>query len=94
MYGPKAKLLMTDTDSLMYEIQTEDFFEDIRKYIKLFFDTSNIENSKLPRINKNVPGKFNSLASVRFRGFSEKKTPKCTWLCAGISPVRFALQTW
>jgi len=28
-YGPKVKLFMTDTDSLMYEIHTEDFFEDI-----------------------------------------------------------------
>ena len=31
-------------------------------------------------------------ASGCFRGFSEKKT-KRTWLCAGISPVRYALQT-
>jgi len=54
--GPKAKLLMTDTDSLMYEIHTEDFFEDIRKHIKEKFDTSNFENSKLPRLNKKVPG--------------------------------------
>jgi len=29
-----------------------------------------------------------------FRGFSQKKTPKHTWLCAGISLVRYALQTW
>jgi len=28
----------------------------------------------------------------RFRDF-RKKTPKRTWLCAGISPVRYALQT-
>ena len=30
-YGDKAKLLFTDTDSLMYEIQTEDFYKDISK---------------------------------------------------------------
>ena len=34
-YGPKAKLLMTDTDSLTYEIETDDFFEDIREDIKI-----------------------------------------------------------
>jgi len=34
-----------------------------------------------------------SLASARIRGFSGK-TPKRTWLCSGISPVRYALQTW
>ena len=28
-YGDKAKLLFTDTDSLTYEIQTEDFYKDI-----------------------------------------------------------------
>ena len=54
--GPKAKLLITDTDSLMYEIHTEDFFEDIREDIKEKFDTSNFENSKLQRLNKKVPG--------------------------------------
>jgi len=57
-YGSKAKLLMTDTDSLMYEIHTEDFFEDMREDIKAKFDTSNFENSKLPRLNKKVPGMF------------------------------------
>jgi len=36
---------------------------------------------------------FNSLASGCFRGFSEK-TPKRTWLCAGISPLLFGLRTW
>ena len=57
-YGPQAKLLMTDTDSLMYEIHTKDFFEDIREDMKEKFDTSNFENSKLPRLNKKVPGIF------------------------------------
>jgi len=49
---------MTDTDSLMCEIHTEDFFEDIREDIKEKFDSSNFENSKLPRLNKKVPGMF------------------------------------
>jgi len=60
-YGPKAKLLITDTDSLMYEIETDDFFEDIREDIKDKFDTSNTENynpSSLPRLIKKVPGMF------------------------------------
>jgi len=36
---------------------------------------------------------FNSLASARIRGFSEKTMPKRTWLCTGISPVPYAVQT-
>jgi len=30
-YGDNCKLLMTDTDLLMYEVNTEDFYKDIRK---------------------------------------------------------------
>ena len=40
-YEDKAKLLFTDTDSLMYEIETKDFYEDISKNVKRRFDTSN-----------------------------------------------------
>ena len=39
-YGGKAKLLFTDTDSFMYEIQTEDFYKDISADVKRRFDTS------------------------------------------------------
>ena len=39
-YADKAKLLFTDTDSLMYEIQTEDFYKDISEDVKDRFDTS------------------------------------------------------
>ena len=39
-YGDKAKLLFTDTDSLMYEIQTEDFYKHINADVKHRFDTS------------------------------------------------------
>ena len=40
-YGGKATLLMTDTDSLCYEIETEDFFEEISNDVETKFDTSN-----------------------------------------------------
>jgi hypothetical protein len=42
MYGNDAKLLFTDTDSLCYEINTEDFFKDISKDVYEKFDTSNV----------------------------------------------------
>ena len=40
-YGEKAKLLFTDTDSLAYEVQTEDFYKDISSDVAAKFDTSN-----------------------------------------------------
>ena len=61
-YGDKAKLLFTDTDSLMYEIQTEDFYKDISKDVKYRFDTSNYPPDHLSGIpsglNKKVLGMF------------------------------------
>ena len=39
-YEEKAKLLFTDTDSFMYEIETEDFYKDISEDVKDRFDTS------------------------------------------------------
>ena len=39
-YGSKFKLCYIDTDSLIYEIETEDFYEDIAKDVKEMFDTS------------------------------------------------------
>ena len=66
-YGDKAKLLFTDTDSLMYEIQTEDFYKDISEDVKDRFDTSNYpENhpSGIPTgINKKVLGMFKDEAA-------------------------------
>ena len=62
MYKDKAKLLFTDTDSLMYEIETEDFYKDISGDVKNRFDTSDYpENypSGIPTgINKKVLGMF------------------------------------
>ena len=61
-YGDKAKLLFTDTDSLMYEIQTEDFYKDINVDVKDRFDTSDYppnHPSGIPTgCNKKVLGMF------------------------------------
>ena len=61
-YEDKAKLLFTDTDSLMYEIQTEDFYKDISADVKHRFDTSNYPHdhpSGIPSgFNKKVLGMF------------------------------------
>ena len=66
-YGDKAKLLFTDTDSLMYEIETEDFYKDISGDVKNRFDTSDYpENhpSGIPTgINKKVLGMFKDEAA-------------------------------
>ena len=59
-YGEKAKLLMTDTDSLCYEIQTEDFYKDISGDVEDNFDMSNFPKYHPSGIpvgkNKKVPG--------------------------------------
>ena len=40
-YGDRARLLFTDTDSLCYRIQTENFYEDIAEDVPKWLDTSN-----------------------------------------------------
>ena len=61
-YGSKAELLFTDTDSLMYEIKTKDFYKDISADIEAKFDTSAYppnHPSGIPvGINKKVIGMF------------------------------------
>ena len=66
-YGGKAKLLFTDTDSLMYEIETEDFYKDISADVKDRFDTSDYplnHPSGIPSgFNKKVLGMFKDEAA-------------------------------
>ena len=61
-YGEKAELLFSDTDSLCYEIQTEDFFCDVSPDVERLFDTSGYPRnhpSKIPTSkNKKVIGLF------------------------------------
>ena len=56
------KVLYTDTDSLFYEIETEDFFADISDDVERWFDTSDFPKDHPSVIpvgkNKNVIGKF------------------------------------
>ena len=61
-WDEKAKLLFTDTDSLMYEIETEDFYKDVAPDVDEWFDTSNYPTkhpSGIPTgVNKKVIGMF------------------------------------
>ena len=54
-----AKLLFTDTDSLVYEIKTEDVYEDFYED-KNFFDFSDytLDSNFFDRSNKKVIGKM------------------------------------
>ena len=61
-YKHKAELLFTDTDSLMYQIYTDDFYKDISPDILSKFDTSDYDPnhpSGIPTgVNKKVIGMF------------------------------------
>ena len=61
-YGKKAELLFTDTDSLMYQIKTKDFYLDISSNVMDKFDTSDYppnHPSGIPTgLNKKVIGMF------------------------------------
>ena len=63
-YGDKAKLLFTDTDSLTYEIEAEDVYQDF------WYDRNKFDNSDYPegspyfdKTNKKVIGKFKDEAA-------------------------------
>ena len=66
-YGGKATLLFTDTDSLMYEIETKDFYKDISADVRRRFDTSDYppdHPSGIPSgFNKKVLGQFKDEAA-------------------------------
>ena len=63
------KFLFTDTDSLCYEIQTEDFYKDISGDVERGFDTSNFPKDHPSEIpvgkNKKVPGMMKDEAGGR-----------------------------
>ena len=63
-YGNKARLLFTDTDSLTYEIETEDVYQDFWND-KDKFDNSDYSESSpyFDKTNKKVIGKFKDEAA-------------------------------
>ena len=74
-YGKNQKLLFTDTDSLCYEIETEDLFEDILNDVEKGFDTSNFPKdhpSGIQGKNKKVPGMMKDEAGGRIIGLRAK----------------------
>lgn len=58
-YGDKIELMMTDTDSLVYHIETEDFYKDMYE-MREHFDMSEYSktNPIYDETNKKVIGKF------------------------------------
>jgi hypothetical protein len=65
-YGNKSKMLYTDTDSLIYLIETNDFYKDISPDIQSKFDTSDYPSDHpLAGVNKKVLGMFKDEACGR-----------------------------
>ena len=62
-YGDGAKLLFTDTDSLTYDIEAEDVYQDFWNDKDKFNKSDYPENSPYYKTNKKVIGKFKDEAS-------------------------------
>ena len=87
-FGEKAELLFTDTDSLMYEIETEDFYKDISPDVRTMFDTSDYP-SKHPSgietgVNKKVIGLFkDEVAGKIITEFIGLRAKNYSFICDG-----------
>ena len=60
-FSDKLRLLYTDTNSLIMEIKTEDFYSDVKTNLIAEFDTSDYPKNNIynmPLVNKKVLGKF------------------------------------
>ena len=84
-YGDRVKLLFTDTDSLMYEIETEDFYRDISPDVHVKFDTSNYPKDHSSEIevgvNKKIIGMFKDEAGgLQIVEFVGLRTKLCAYL--------------
>lgn len=60
-YKNKIQLCYTDTDSFVYQIETSDFYHDLKRHFSTYFDTSNYKPNNrfnIPIKNKKIPGLF------------------------------------
>lgn len=78
-FPERISLCYMDTDSFIYNIRTEDFYEDIKKYLKDWFDTYNYKEDNqfnIPRTNKKVLGmmkdEYNGRIIQEFVGLRSK----------------------
>ena len=99
-YGENAELLYTDTDSLLYQIKTEDFYKDISPDVEKMFDTSNYKANHPSRIktgvNKKVIGmmkyetggeQIEEFVGLRSKLYSFKVGENETKKCKGIKKI-------
>ena len=76
-YCENAKLLFTDTDSLCYEIITDDIYQDMAEYLEQYDTSEYPEDHPLcNNINKKVLGKIkdemHGVAVEEFLGLRQK----------------------
>ena len=76
-YGDKAKLLFTDTDSLCYEIQTENVYKDIWGHKDLFDFSDYPKNSQ-----------FYDPTNKKYRVNSKMNAPESLWVISLVSEAR------
>ena len=94
-YGKKLDLCYMDTDSLIYKIETEDFYKDIANDVPARFDTSGyLSNRPLPiGLNKKVIGLMKDelggkimekFVTLRPKMYSYRTSSKESKKCKGI----------
>ena len=72
-YGERARLLFTETDSLCYDIRTDDLHLDMKKDLD-FFDTAEhpIQDKKNAKVIWKFKDECNSLPALEFVGLRSK----------------------
>ena len=97
-YGEKLDLCYMGTDSLIYSIETGDFYKDIADDVKERFDTSGyLLNRPLPiGLNKKVIGLMKDelggeimeeFVTLRPKMYSYRTSEKESKKCKGINPI-------